>query len=666
MPTRDLGRLLRPATIAVVGGGAWCKAVLTQLASSGYRGKVWHVHPTSGTHTSIAALPAPPDAAFVGVNRDATLEVLTALSASGCGGAVCFAAGFAEVADGGGHHAGLLTAARQMPILGPNCYGFINALDGILLWPDQHGCVPVKRGVAILTQSSNIAINMTMQARALPIAYVITCGNQAQTGQAAIALDLLDDPRVTAIGLHIEGLRDMPIWQTLARKARAQGVPLVALKVGRSEAAQLATVSHTAALAGADTGAQALFDRFGIARVDDLEAFLETLKILHHAGSLPQGGIATVSCSGGEASLAADLAQAAGLRFPALLDNQKEALNSILGPRVSLANPLDYNTYIWRDTAAMTQVFAAMTRPDLAMTILIADFPRRDRCDPADWDCVIDAAIAARKQTGNRLALCATLPELLPEETAQRLAEAGVIPLHGLRAAMHAIAAAQMRPVPDLATDILLPVLHAATETLTEAEAKAVLAVHGLTVPHARRISEVTMAALAGLTFPMVLKAEGIVHKTDGGAVALNLNDLAAVKAAANRMPASVWLAEEMVTQIVAELLVGVVSDSSHGFIMTLGAGGILTELLADTVSVSLPISLETAEQSLLSLRCAPLLMGYRGQPAADMTALLDAIMAIQSYVITHANAVVEVEVNPLICTPTAAIAVDALIRRIP
>ena len=129
-------------------------------------------------------------------------------------------------------------------------------------------------------------------------------------------------------------------------------------------------------------------------------------------------------------------------------------------------------------------------------------------------------------------------------------------------------------------------------------------------------------------------------------------------------MPSSVWLVEEMITPIVAELLIGVVSDPSHGFVMTLGAGGILTELSDDKVSMSLPISLETAKQSLLSLRCAPLLTGYRGQPAADMMALLDAVMSIQSYVITHANAAAEVEVNPLVCTPTAAIAVDALIRR--
>src|SRR5690606_31323970 len=139
-------------------------------------------------------------------------------------------------------------AAGAMPLLGPNCYGFVNALDGAALWPDQHGCVPVERGVAILTQSSNIAINLTMQRRALPLAYVVTCGNQAQTGMAGIAQALAADPRVTAIGLHVEGFSDLRAWEALARAAAARRLPLVAVKVGRSAEARAATVTHTASL----------------------------------------------------------------------------------------------------------------------------------------------------------------------------------------------------------------------------------------------------------------------------------------------------------------------------------------------------------------------------------------------------------------------------------
>jgi len=244
--TRALDRLLRPKSIAVIGGGAWCRSVIQQLAKARFSGAVWPVNPKGGqtggfeVYPALADLPGAPDATFIGINRDATIGAVAELARMGGGGAVCFASGFAEVDDGGERNAALLAAAGDMPILGPNCYGMINALDGALLWPDQHGCVPVDRGVAILTQSSNIAINLTMQKRALPLAYVVTCGNQAQTNQAQIALGLLDDPRVTAIGLHVEGFGDIASWQGLARKARERGVPLIALKVGRSAQARSA------------------------------------------------------------------------------------------------------------------------------------------------------------------------------------------------------------------------------------------------------------------------------------------------------------------------------------------------------------------------------------------------------------------------------------------
>lgn len=678
--TRDLGRLLRPDSIAVIGGGAWCRAVVQQLRKAGYPGAVWPVHPSAGeiagtrVYEGLSELPGAPDAAFVGINRTATVDAVAALAAMGAGGAVCFASGFAEVGDGQDLNARLLEAAGAMPILGPNCYGLINALDGALLWPDQHGLQRVERGVALLTQSSNIAINLTMQTRALPIAYVVTCGNQAQTSQAEIALGLLDDPRVTAIGLHVEGFGDPGPWQVLARRARAAGVPLVALKVGRSAEARSATVSHTASLAGGDAGAQALLDRLGIARVDDLPTLLETLKLLHVTGPLGGNRIASISCSGGEASLAADTAAGRDLVFPPLTDRQRAGLFAALGPKVALANPLDYHTYIWRDTAAMTDAFSAMSEPDLALTFLVVDFPRPDRCDPADWDCTIEAALATRARTGAPLAMVATLPELMPEPVAMRLMAGGVVPMAGLVEAFGATEAARQRAAPDLETDLLTvpPAPDAAnptqTQILTEAEAKADLAAFGLTVPRARKgIAATDLArAAAEVGFPLVLKGEGLAHKSDAGAVVLDLRDADAAVDAARRIATPTFLLEEMVTGGVAELLVGVVRDPAHGFVLTLGAGGILTEVLQDTASCLLPASDKTLDQCLNRLKCRKLLDGFRGRPGADRRAILAAIRAVEAYVIANAAAVEEVEVNPLICTPDRAIAADALIRRRP
>ena len=667
--SRDLSRLLRPSSVAIIGGGAWCKSVLDQLTKAAFDGEIWLVHPKGGqidgraVFPNLAALPSAPDAVFIGINRDATIQIVAGLSTMNAGGAVCFASGFAEVSDGGDRNAALLTAAGNMPILGPNCYGMINNLDGALLWPDQHGCVPVDSGVAILTQSSNIAINLTMQSRALPISYVVTCGNQAQTTQADIALGLLDDPRVTAIGLHIEGFGDLAKWQNLARVARAKNIPLVGIKVGQSVQAQAATISHTASLAGGDAGAAAFLERLGIARVDDLPTFLETLKILHVTGPLPNGNIATISCSGGEASLAADLSHSTQLSFPPLNQTQHNALYAALGPRVALTNPLDYHTYIWRDTAAMAAAFCAMIDPVLSLTMLIVDFPRADRCDPSDWDCAVNAALATRAQTGGNVAMVATLPELMPENVATTLLAGGVIPLSGLREALMATQAAITLPAADLDIDICAAPAAQAGSMITEAAAKIALAAYGLRIPQQRTTDTIADIDLSDMPFPVVLKGAGIAHKTEAGAVALSLPNAQAVQSAANAMSTTQFLIEEMITGTVAELLIGVVKDPAHGFVLTIGAGGTLTELLQDSASILIPSSKANIKQFLTSLKIHKLLLGYRGGSAADIAGIIDAIMAVQDYVLANVEHLQEIEINPLICTPDAAIAADALIR---
>ena len=677
---RDLLRLLTPRTIAVIGGGAWCASIIKAAERIGYDGEIFPVHPEGKVIAGRQAVRAlsdwegPIDAAFIGVNRKATVDVVRALRALKAGGAVCFASGFseagAELSDGVDLQAELVEAAGEMPILGPNCYGFINALEGAAIWPDQHGCGTVERGVAILAQSSNIAINLTMQKRALPIAYVVACGNMAQTSQAEIAMALLEDPRVSAIGLHIEGFGDTAEWHALALKAAAKGVPLVALKVGQSEHAQAATVSHTASLAGSHAGANALLARLGIPRVPDIPSFLETLKLLHTIGRLDQASLATVSCSGGEASLAADTAHGRALRFPPLSATQRAALFEALGPKVALANPLDYHTYIWRDTARMSDTFAALSGPDTGITLAIVDYPHTDA---TDWACATDAILAAAKRTGRPYGVVATLPELLPLDVAERFMAAGVVPFMGLTEAITAVEAAALpsavAPEPPLAGGapaLAQTLAQTPGQTLSEHDSKAELARFGLAVPASLRLTSIKHleARLAQLAVPLVLKAEGMAHKSDAGGVALGLTTAEAVRAAAAEMGGTSWLLEEMTTGAVAELLIGVTRDEAHGLLLTIGAGGVLTELLQDTVSMLLPVTRDDIKQALTQLKCAPLLTGYRGKPAANIDAILEAVLAVQDYVVAQPHLIREVEINPLLCTASRAVAVDALIRK--
>ena len=670
-----LDRLFRPKSVAVIGGGFWARSIIEQCRKIGFQGAIYPIHPKSNeidglqVYRTLGDLPEPPDAAFICVNRNATIQVVRDLAHMGAGGAVCFASGFlesqAETQDGATLQAELVAAAGDMPIVGPNCYGFVNYLDQACLWPDQHGGIPVDSGVAVITQSSNIAINLSMHTRALPIAYLMTAGNQAKVSMADLARFVLSDPRVTALGLHIEGLGDPNEFVELARLAHDLEKGIVAIKIGASVQAQAATISHTASLAGSAAGASAIFRRLGVAQVQDLTTFMETLMLLHHVGPMSGDRVATMSCSGGEASLMADLGQAVGLSFPELIPSQRTALRAALGDKVALANPLDYHTYIWGDGSAMGRCFAAMMMGEQDATILVVDFPRGDRCSQSAWDCVIEGVEYARAQNDGVLILTASLVENMPEHVSEHLGRLGIPCLNGLRESLEAVLAAGLIGN-GMQSDERLWISSVAEDshTLSEAEAKTELAEYGLRVPEARMVSSDQIAKMSDFPFPAVLKAQGIAHKSDSGGVALNLNSVQDVQQAAGRMGRDTFLIEEMIGGTVCEILVGVVADPAHGFVLTLAAGGVMTEVLRDSETLVLPVTKDDVVQAFQRLKIAPVLNGYRGQSAASMSALVDAVMSVQAYVEQNMNDILEVEINPIIATPTAAIAVDALIRR--
>ncbi|MBX5187543.1 acetate--CoA ligase family protein [Rhizobium sp. NZLR3b] len=682
MTASPLDRLLRPQTIAVFGGRE-ARRVIEQCDRMGFSGKIWPVHPKldevlgRACYRSVSDLPSAPDAAFVGVNRTLTVEIVRSLSAAGAGGAVCYASGFSEatgeLGDGAELQQALLEAAGDMPILGPNCYGLINGLDGALLWPDQHGMQRIERGVAILTQSSNIAINLTMQTRGLPIAYVVTAGNQAQTSLADIACALIDDPRVTAVGLHVEGFGDLASLEHLAAAARRSRKPVVVLKVGRSEQAKRAAVSHTASLAGSDAVADAVLARLGLGRVQSLPALLEILKLLHVAGPLASRSISSMSCSGGEASLMADAAVGRNVEFPPLQPQQLPRLRRVLGEMVTLSNPLDYHTFVWGDLARQTEAFSAMFEGGYALNLVVLDFPRGDRCDASEWAMTADAVITAASATGALAGILATLPENMPEPIANRLMANGMIAFSGIDETITAVEVAagigQAWGAPPALPLLNVSCLGGEIETLTEADAKTELAACGLPVPRGLQAFSPRDAGEQAerLGFPVVLKALGIAHKTEAGAVALNLKDVETVSNAAAAMPLNAgYLVEKMIDPPVAELIVGAVRDPVFGLSLTLGAGGILVELLEDSVILPLPATKTEIYAAISRLKLAKLIYGYRGRPKGDLDAAVVAIAAAADYVVTNAAWLEELDINPLMVLPEGqgVAAVDALIRR--
>ena len=678
----SLKRLLQPHSIAVFGGRE-AREVVRQCRRMEFAGDIWPVHPSADEveglrcFKRVEELPSSPDASFIGVNRQTTVDIVRSLSQKGAGGAVCYASGFKEVSDGEDLNDALIESAGGMPILGPNCYGVINYLDGALLWPDQHGGRRVDRGVALLTQSSNIGINLTMQARGLPLAYLIALGNQAQTDLATVLATLVEDDRVSAIGLYIEGFPDVRELEKVMSRARERRIPVVAVKSGVSTQGANITRSHTASMAGSDEAASALLKRLGIARIQDLDTLVESLKLLHVHGPLKGNRLCSMSCSGGEASLMADTAIGRDVVFPELTSEQHDSVRATVHDLVSVSNPLDYHTFAWNKEEDLFATYSAMLACGFDLSMLVLDFPREDRCNLETWDPAVNAVTRAVVKTRAPTAVVASLPESLPEKIAKDLVSMGVAPLCGIRQALDAAQAASQiggawrRPLFERALPGPGPHLEQPVENLDEAHAKGEIESFGVGVPRGDCVTSVDglKNAAESLTYPLVLKAcdAALLHKSDAGAVMVGIDDFDELVVGAETLFSCYpsLLVEEMITDAVCELIVGVRQDPVIGPWMMVGSGGIYAELLGDTRVTLLPAPDDELETMISSLKIHPLLSGYRGSEAGDVSALLATLQSVSDFVMKRRESLVALEINPLLVRPKGkgVCAVDAVLQ---
>jgi acyl-CoA synthetase (NDP forming) len=443
-----------------------------------------------------------------------------------------------------------------------------------------------------------------------------------------------------------------------------------------------------------------------------------------------------MSCSGSEAALVGDFGSACGLRFPALADEQIESLRQVLGQQLMLANPLDYHTTIWNDTAAMEAMIRAMLQSvehpvsdttsandeyrSLAdVALLVLDFPRADRCDSPSWQRAADAFVAATRHWPGLAAIIATLPENMPEQVVESLQTQQVVALCGVGDGLRALANAAWLEMAD-ATEPPLPVWlpehdnatfkaaalslvagsgivrdghsarrasqeawglvqsahndHWVPRQLDESTAKRWLNRFGVRVPVSIRLSFADVRSSLRLSraldkaspvfsYPVVAKGLGVVHKSEANAIALNIDNRRDLERAIRQIDcAGGCLIEEQVEDAVAELLVSVIHDPVLGLLMTIGAGGIATEVLADSVQCLIPASRDELDRRVQRLRCAPLLNGFRNRPVVDRECLLDTLESVQQAALQLGDRLVELEINPLMCSAKACTAVDAYV----
>ncbi len=712
----NMQRLLAPRSIALL-GSTWADAVAAASRTVGYSGKIWRIHPKRVSQPgapyfrSIDELPEVPDAAFIAAPNTEVPAIAAALRRRGAGGFVCFASGFAETGTAEGERltAALLEGAGELPFFGPNCYGFINFFDRVALWPDQLVGTAPERGVAILCQSGTLALNLLFSRRSLPLGYVITVGNQTRVAIEDLIEMLSEEARVSAFGIYVEGVRDAERFAGAVARARAAGKPVALVKAGRTEAAIRTAHSHTGALAGADQAFDTFCDQAGVARCESLATLCETLKIFHSGGPLPGRRVLIMGASGGDMAMTSDASRHLGLDFAPFPDVTRTALRQILTDKVTLANPFDFHTHIWFDRPALHAMFSQVHSAGYDAVGFMLDCPPEPEADATSYIAAIDeflaavtasAGVAATGAAGalaggpTRAALICALPESMSAATREKCLRAGVAPLQGQREALEALdlagrvgaawAAAsqvQLRLPTRLPTRGATSAVNATSEApaavLTEYEAKLALAAFGVPVPKSQVVSADSAAELGAaaataaevIGFPVVIKALGahLEHKSDVGGVVLNVRSRGEAQAAAQRLRplATALLVEAMITDAVAEILVGVTVDPQFGQLLLLGAGGVLTELLQDSVTLLPPFNAAAIERALDRLKIARLLRGYRNRSAGDVAALIDTVLACARYADANRQRLVEMDLNPVIVRPQGlgAVAVDALIR---
>lgn len=695
----SLRPLLAPRAVVVVGAGrkpgGIGHEVLVNLTEAGFTGGLYAVNPHVSPGQSIAGadafatiadVPRPVDLAVVAVPASEVPEILEACGRAGIRGVVVLSSGFGEAgADGRAGQQELVRIARSHDIrlIGPNCLGITNTDPQVRLNATFAEVRPEPGALAIAAQSGAIGIAVLDHASRIGpgISEFVSLGNKADVSGNDLLLHWWNDPRTEVIGLYLESFGNPRKFGRLARLV-GRTKPVLVVKGGRSGGGRRAGASHTAAAATPDTAVDALFAQSGVLRMDSVEELIDTARVLAPQ-PLPRGRrVGIIGNAGGAGVLAADAAEAHGLLVPDLRESTKRALSEAT-QAVAASNPADLGAAATADRiAAGTRVLLASGEVDAVLVVFAAT---RAGDVGAVYDAIGEAVAGAKVPV---LMNCLGAPQASPRLTVPGAREVPVFafPETAMRALGRVVRYAEWRErpqgvVPELAgidgrtvraiiRDFLADVPQGdwlpgpAAARLLSAAGIAVLPVVAATKAHD------VVAAAARCGYPVVLKtaAPGVVHKSDTGGVRLGITDRHELTTAYEAMTAATG-DPRVVVQAMApagvELVAGVLRDDLFGPVLMAGAGGVLTDLMADRSWRSLPLTDLDATDLLRSMRCAPLLTGYRGQPAVDERAVLDVLHRI-AHLAEIAPEIAELDVNPLVAAPGGAFAVDVKVRLAP
>jgi acyl-CoA synthetase (NDP forming) len=695
MAARDINRLLKPKSIAIVGAsetpGALGAVVLANLVKHGFSGDIHLVNPKRETISgrpavpSVEALPEGVDCAILCIPRAAVLDTVRQLAARQVGAAMIFAAGFAEGGEAGMAdqlEIGRIAREAGMIIEGPNCLGSVNYVDRIpLTFINTDVSVPSPGGIGIVSQSGAMAavLAVMLLARKVDLTFHVSTGNEAANGVEDFVEWMIADEKTRIIAMIVEQFRDPARFLALVAQARAADKLIILLHPGKSSAARESAATHTGAMAGDYKLMRAKVERAGVVIAETLEEMGDISEIAFRCPSLPSGGTVVLGESGCFKALTLDLGEELGLPLPALDDSNAPELRAALPDFVPVSNPLDLTAQGLVDPDMYTRTLTALFGDDRVGTI-IAGIIQTDPGTVAIKLPPIMKAVNEMKPT--KPVLFAGLDEGadMPREWIDQLRAAGIPYFPTTERPLRAVTRLTNYSARDFAAasaaPLKVPALAGEAGVVPEYRAKALLGPLGVPFPtgqFAATVEEAIAAAEAiGGAVVMKAQAASLSHKSDAGGVALNLVGADVIRAAWDTMfadvaryNASILLDGVLIEAMGArglELIIGAKNDPQWGPVILAGFGGVTAEILQDVRLLTPDLTREAIIAELLSLKQAALLRGYRGSPALDVGAVADLIGKIGQLLVGEPR-IQELDLNPVVVYPQGqgCIALDAL-----
>jgi acetate---CoA ligase (ADP-forming) len=675
---RDLRALFDPGSVAVVGAsddpvkwGNWLARGALRGAS---RRTVYLVNRRGGevmgkpAHRSLAELPEPPELAVLAVPPAALEQAVDDAIASGSRAIVVITAGEADGDAGGARDAALAARAREADVflLGPNCLGVFDATADLELVPND-----MPRGsIGLLSQSGNLALEIGLLAEAAGLGFsrFVSLGNQADLQVGELIGELAAHDGTELIAVYVEDFRDGRVFARAAEAATLAGKPVVLLAVERTEATARAVRSHTGALASDSAAIDAACRAAGMERVHSPRELVDLAEGLLRAGRARGRRVAVLADGGGHGGIAAALSDAAGLELPALSDGLREELRTGLPATAAVSNPIDLAGGGEADIHSFDRTARAVLGSGEVDAVLMTGYfggytdyaETLGRGEASVAEALADAAASSGRPL--------VVQTMHPQAPAAKALRRGGVPVYRTieRAVrvLARLAAAERKPrgVPALPEPARPP----ASPVVDYEHARALLAAGGVPFVPARTVSDEDQAAAAAaeLGYPVVLKALGLLHKSDVGGVVTGVRDEGELRTACSDFrerlaPAAVSVEPMAPVDDGVELLVGARWDARFGPVALVGLGGVFTEVLSDVAVALAPVDDATARELLLSLRAAPLLKGARGRRAVDLDAAAAAVAALSQVAAAHPE-IAEIEVNPLLVLPEGALGLDA------